>query len=355
MNSKNKNKILDISINVGYFGPHISSEHKLIRELDEIGISCIWTAEAYGYDAVTPLAYFSALTNDMKIGSGIMQIPARTPAMTAMTAITLDQMSNGRFRLGLGVSGPQVVEGWHGVPYGKPLVKTREYVALVRKIIKREGKVKHKGEYYNLPLLNSGTTGLGKSLKLIENPLRDNIPIYLAAIGPKNIELTAEIADGWLPFMYSPIKGDKIFSKNLETGFKKSNDRDKKKNFNIVATVFAKICDVDEKAEYLNTARNMYTLYVGGMGAKNKNFYYNLVCEYGYEDIALEIQNLFLAGQKVEAAKMFPDDLIDELTLVGTKNDIEKKYANWKNSNVTELSLSYPIDIETLKFMKSLN
>jgi len=346
---------MDISINVGYFGPHISSEHSLVKELDEIGISCIWTAEAYGYDAVTPLAHFAALTNNMKIGSGIMQIPARTPAMTAMTAVTLDKMSNGRFRLGLGVSGPQVVEGWHGVPYGKPLAKTREYVELVRKIIKREGKVEYNGEYYNLPLLNYETTGLGKPLKLIEPPLRTDIPIYLAAIGPKNIELTAEIADGWLPFMYSPLKGESIFDKYLERGFKKSKHKDKKKNFNIVASVFAKICEEDEKEDYLAPARNMYTLYVGGMGSKNSNFYYNLVCDYGYEDIAEEIQNLYLAGKKDEASKLFPSELIDELTLVGTKDEIEKKYESWSASSVSELSLSYPIDIKTIKFIKSLN
>mgnify|MGYP005715836597 FL=1 len=203
---------MDISINVGYFGPHISEDKDLIKKLDDIGVSCVWTAEAYGFDAVTPLAYFSALTEKMNIGSGIMQIPARTPAMTAMTAVTLDQMSKGRFRLGLGVSGPQVVEGWHGVPYGKPLKKTREYVELVRKIISRDGKVEHHGDYYDLPLEGDGTTGLGKPLKLIEQPFRSEIPIYLAAVGLKNVELTAEIAEGWLPFMYSPIKGCLLYT-----------------------------------------------------------------------------------------------------------------------------------------------
>ena len=190
---------MDISVNVGYFGPHISNEKNLITELDELGISCIWTAEAYGYDAVTPLAYFAALTKNVKLGSGIMQIPGRTPAMTAMTAATIDKLSQGRFRLGVGVSGPQVVEGWHGVAYGKPLKKTREYVQILRDILNRDGKTSFEGEYYNLPYNGSDSTGLGKPLKLIEEPLRKDIPIYLAAIGPKNIELTAEIADGWLP------------------------------------------------------------------------------------------------------------------------------------------------------------
>ncbi len=175
---------MDLSINVGYFGPHITNDHKLIKELDDLGISCVWTAEAYGYDAVTPLAYFAALTKNMEIGSGIMQIPGRTPAMTAMTAVTLDKMSNGRFRLGLGVSGPQVVEGWHGVPYGKPLAKTREYVALVKEIFKRDGKIEHSGEYYTLPYLESDSTGLGKPLKIIEENIRTAIIMnwYLSVI-----------------------------------------------------------------------------------------------------------------------------------------------------------------------------
>ena len=216
---------MDISINVGYFGPHISEDKDLIKKLDDIGVSCVWTAEAYGFDAVTPLAYFSALTEKMNIGSGIMQIPARTPAMTAMTAVTLDQMSKGRFRLGLGVSGPQVVEGWHGVPYGKPLKKTREYVELVRKIISRDGKVEHHGDYYDLPLEGDGTTGLGKPLKLIEQPFRSEIPIYLAAVGLKNVELTAEIAEGWLPFMYSPTLGDKFFNKFLDKKYSELKDK----------------------------------------------------------------------------------------------------------------------------------
>ena len=198
---------MEVSVNVGYFGPHISGEKSLIKELDEIGISCIWTAEAYGYDAVTPLSYFAALTDKLKLGSGIMQIPGRSPAMTAMTAATLDKLSSGRFRLGIGVSGPQVVEGWHGVAYGKPLKKTREYVQIVRDILQRDGKTSFEGEYYNLPYKGDDASGLGKPLKLIEQPLRSDIPIYLAAIGPKNIELTAEIADGWLPFMYSPTLG----------------------------------------------------------------------------------------------------------------------------------------------------
>ena len=318
---------MDVSVNVGYFGPHITGEKQLIKELDDLGISCIWTAEAYGYDAVTPLSYFAALTNRIELGSGIMQIPGRSPAMAAMTAVTIDKLSNGRFRLGLGVSGPQVVEGWHGVSYGKPLKKTREYVQIVKDILNRETKTTFQGEFYNLP-------------------------IYLAAIGPKNIELTAEIADGWLPFMYSPTLGDKFFNKFLDKGFEKSGDLDKKSKFNISAPVFAKLCDESEREIYLSTARNNYTLYVGGMGAKDKNFYFNLMCEYGYEDIATQIQELYLKGEKAEAESIFPDELLDDLTLVGSKERIKEKLEDWKNCNVTEISISIPLDIDTIRFVK---
>ena len=333
---------MEVSVNVGYFGPHLSSEKSLFKELDKIGVSCIWTAEAYGYDAVTPLSYFSGFTENIKLGSGIMQIPGRSPAMTAMTAVTIDKLSNGRFRLGLGVSGPQVVEGWHGVAYGKPLKKTREYVQIVRNIINRESKTTFEGEYYNLPYSGDDASGLGKPLKLIEEPLRKNIPIYLAA----------EIADGWLPFMYSPTLGDKFFNQFLDKGFEKSGDPDKKSKFNISAPVFAKLCDESEREAYLGTARNNYTLYVGGMGAKDKNFYFNLMCEYGYEDIATQIQELYLNGNKPEAEALFPPDLLDDLTLVGSKERIKEKLEDWKNCNVTELSISIPLDIETIRFIK---
>ena len=346
---------MDLSINVGYFGPHISDDHELISKLDDLGFSCIWTAEAYGYDAVTPLSYFSAITKNINIGSGIMQIPGRSPAMTAMTAITLDKLSNGRFRLGLGVSGPQVVEGWHGQPYSKPLSRTREYIKIIREIFQRENKVVFDGEFYNLPYNGPDSLNLGKPLKLIEPPLRNNIPIYLAAIGPKNIELSAEVADGWLPFMYSPTKGDMVFKDYHKKGFEKSGVPSKDKEFNIVATVFARLCEEHEVDEYLKPARTTYTFYVGGMGAKDKNFYFNLMCEYGYEEIATEIQNLYLSGKKQEAEDLFPDDLLRDLTLVGTKKDIEEKLNYWKDSKVTELSLSLPIDIPTLEFIKEIN
>jgi|TARA_B110000914_G_scaffold96535_1_gene84792 F420-dependent oxidoreductase-like protein len=346
---------MDLSINVGYFGPHISDDLKLIKELDDLGIKCIWTAEAYGYDAVTPLSYFAALTDNIELGSGIMQIPGRTPAMTAMTAATLDKLSKGRFRLGLGVSGPQVVEGWHGQPYSKPLLRTREYIEIIREIIKREKKVIYDGDFYQLPYAGVDTLNLGKPLKLIEEPLRNNIPIYLAAIGPKNIELAAELADGWLPFMYSPTKGDKVFENYLSKGFNKAENPNKKEQFNIVATVFAKLCEEEEIEDYLRPARTMYTLYVGGMGAKDKNFYFNLMCQYDYETLAIKIQKLFLSGKKQEAENLFPAELLEDLTLVGTREQITEKFKIWEKSNVTEIALSIPIDMPTLKLLKGLS
>ncbi len=345
---------MDLSLNVGYFGPHIANNHEYIKELDDIGISCIWTAEAYGYDAVTPLSYFAGITSNIELGAGIMQIPGRTPAMSAMTAVTIDKLSKGRFRLGLGVSGPQVVEGWHGIEYGKPLLKTREYIAVIREILNREKKVTFDGTYYNLPFNGEQASGLGKPLKLIEEPLRKNIPIYLAAIGPKNIELSAEITDGWLPFMYSPSKGDEIFSKYLKTGFGKSGVEDKKNVFEIVATTYAKLCTKEEKESYLEPARKTFALYIGGMGAKSKNFYYNLACEYGYKDIAEKVQDYYLSGNKKEAEKLLPDEFIEDLTLVGTEDEIEQKLDTWTKTSVTELSISSPVDIETLKFIKNI-
>ena len=345
---------MELSLNVGYFGPHIANNHKYIKELDDIGVSCIWTAEAYGYDAVTPLSYFAGITSNIELGAGIMQIPGRTPAMSAMTAVTIDKLSNGRFRLGLGVSGPQVVEGWHGIEYGKPLLKTREYIAVIREILNREKKVTYEGTYYNLPFNGERASGLGKPLKLIEEPLRKDIPIYLAAIGPKNIELSAEITDGWLPFMYSPSKGDEIFSKYLKKGFEKSGVENKENVFEIVATTYAKLCKKEEKETYLEPARKTFALYIGGMGAKSKNFYYNLACEYGYKDIAEKVQDYYLSGNKKEAEELLPDEFIDDLTLVGTENEIEKKLDTWKKTSVTELSISSPVDIETIRFIKQI-
>ena len=262
-----------------------------------------------------------------------MQIPARTPAAAAMTAITLDHLSGGRFRLGLGMSGPQVVEGWHGVAYGKPLAKTREYVEIVRSILRRDKPVEHSGEYYTIPATGPDATGLGKPLKTIVHPLRSDVPIYLAAIGPKNVALAAEIADGWIPTLYSASRGREAFEPSLKEGFAragKSGD-----GFDVVA-----VCPVmigDDVKSCLDMMKPYVALYVGGMGARGRNFYNSLVQRYCYEKEAREIQDLYLDGKKVEAAAAVPDELVDDTSLVGPPERIRDRLQLWEESGVTTL------------------
>src|SRR5215510_8177609 len=293
-----------LGLNFGYWGSGPSDNIALAREAERLGYHSLWTAEAYGSDAVTPLVWLAAHTEKINVGTAIMQMPARTPAMTAMTATTIDLLTNGRFMLGIGASGPQVVEGWHGVVYGKLLTRTREYVEIVRAILKREQPLEHHGEYYDIPA--SGGTGLGKPLKLIVHPLRSDIPIYIAAIGPKNVALAAEIADGWLPVFFSP-KRISVFQESLEQGFaRRQNGRtasdassakpEKPAEFDIAPTV-AVVLGADVDACRMHIKPNL-ALYIGGMGARGKNFYNDLACRYGYEQAAKNIQDLYLAGKK---------------------------------------------------------
>ncbi|MGI9016591.1 MAG: LLM class F420-dependent oxidoreductase [Euzebya sp.] len=323
-----------LGLNVGYSGSSIGNVMPLIEHAEEVGIDSVWTAEAYGSDAATVLAYIAARTSRLKIGSAIFQMPARTPANTAMTAMTLDALSDKRFMLGLGLSGPQVVEGWHGVAYGKPLTRTREYVEIVRMAIAREQPLAYDGEEYQIPYTGPGATGLGKPLKSILHPVRNAIPIYLAAIGPKNVELTAEIADGWLPIFYSPERED-IFNANLDAGMAQAG-RDGT-DFDIAPTVYVAMGDdVDACRDML---RPMYALYIGGMGARGKNFYFDLACRYGFEEAAGQIQDLYLDGKKQDAAALVPDELVDECALVGPIDRITDRLQAWKDSRVGTLIL----------------
>jgi len=308
----------------------------------------VWTAEAYGADAVTPLAWIAARTERIKIGSAVLQIPARTPGMTAMTASTLDIMSKGRFLLGLGVSGPQVVEGWHGQPYGKPLGVTREYVAIVRKMLARDEPVSFDGDFYQLPYTGDGATGLGKPLKIMHRPTNPDLPIYIAAIGPKNVQLTAEIADGWLPIFLSPDRMVEMYGPLLEAGFGASEEQDKSARFAIAPTVSALVTD-DLDAGRLSM-KPLLALYIGGMGAKGRNFYHDLAHRYGYEKQADEIQDLYLAGKKMEATMAVPDALVDELTLVGSKERISDRLDAWRDAGVTTMILgtSDPLTLRTM-------
>jgi F420-dependent oxidoreductase-like protein len=333
-----------LGLALGYASPGTNPTElvALAQEAERLGYDSAWTAEAWGTDAVTVLAWLGATTTTIKLGTGIMQIPARTPAMTAMTAATLDLMSGGRVLLGLGMSGPQVVEGWHGQPFGKPLGRTREYVELVRTAVRRE-LLQHQGAYYEIPYSGDDATGLGLPLKLMLRPLRDEIPIYLAAIGPRNVALAAEIADGWLPVWASPEKLAGVFDEPL-AGAKPDFD---------VAAFSVPVAISDD----LQTARDFVkphlALYVGGMGAKGQNYYTALVSRYGYEREAAEIQELYLGGKRMEAIAAVPDALVDEVALVGDRDRIADRLEAWKESPVTTL-LIQAHDPATLRRMAEL-
>ena len=311
----------------------------LAQEAEGFGYDSAWAAEAWGTDAVTVLSWLAATTTKLKIGSAILQIPARTPANTAMTAATLDLMSGGRLLLGLGLSGPQVVEGWHGEPWGKPLGKTREYVELVRAALRRE-TLEHEGEHYQVPYNGPDATGLGKPLKLMVRPLRADIPIYLAAFRPRAVELAAELADGWLPIFFSPERAHKTFPAPFQ-----------RNGLDIAPCVPALLSDDVDSAR--DALKQYYALYVGGMGARGTNFYNDLVRSYGYEAEAERIQDLFLDGKQREAAAAVPDALVDELALVGPRERIAERLAAWKESGATTLLISTR-DAATLRAVAEL-
>jgi F420-dependent oxidoreductase-like protein len=313
----------------------------LAQEAERLGYDSAWAAEAWGTDAVTVLAWLAATTTTLKIGSAIMQIPGRSPANTAMTAMTLDLMSGGRFVLGLGVSGPQVVEGWHGQAWGKPLAKTREYVEIVRTVLRRE-TLEHHGEHYEIPYRGAGATGLGKPLKLMARPLRAEIPIYLAALGPKNVELAAEIADGWIPLFLSPERFDEVFRPHLDGA------RD---GFEIAAGVH--VAAGDDLDACREAVKPTLALYIGGMGARGSNFYNALACRYGYEREAAKIQELYLGGRQREAVAAVPDALVDEVALVGPRERIAERLEAWRACGVTAL-LCQTRDLETLRLMAEI-
>jgi len=339
-----------LGIMAGYSGATINLPMEMIKEADRLGVYAIWTAEAYGSDCITPLAWIGAQTENIKLGTAIMQMAGRTPANTAMTAMTLDQLSGGRFLLGLGLSGPQVVEGWHGKPYSKPLGRTREYVSIVRDIFKREKPVVHLGEHYQIPYQGKDATGLGKPLKSILHG-RADIPIYLASIGPKNVELTAEIADGWLPIFFSPRHYDEVYKPRIDAGFARAGNGKNIEIFDIAASVSVVVGDDVDACR--NMLKPVLALYVGGMGAKGKNFYNDLACRYGYEGVASEIQDLYLAGNKPEAIAAVPDALVDDVALCGPKERIKERLELWRNSPITTLNIT-TFSIEGLQIMAEL-
>jgi F420-dependent oxidoreductase-like protein len=320
---------MKLGLGLGYAPPGTNPADlfPLVQEAERLGFDSVWVAEAWGTDAVSVLGWLAARTERIKLGSAIMQIPGRTPANTAMTAATLDLLSGGRFLLGLGTSGPQVVEGWHGQPWGKPLGKTREYVEIVRAALRRE-VVEHEGEHYRIPWDGSGSTGHGKPLKLMLRPLRPEIPIYLAALSPRSVALAAEIADGWLPIFVAPERFDAAFGPSLA---------DARPGFEITAT--ASVLVGDDVPALRDALRPHVALYVGGMGAKGRNFYNSLVRRYGWEAEAERIQELYLAGKQREAIAAVPDELVDAVSLVGPKERIAERLAAWRETPVTTLVL----------------
>jgi F420-dependent oxidoreductase-like protein len=324
---------LRLGLNVGYWGLGMSASDQLevVKEAESAGFDSVWAAEAYGSDAATVLAWLAAQTSHIKIGSAIFQMPARSPAMTAMTAATLDQLSGGRMLLGIGTSGPQVAEGWHGERFGKQLQRTREYVEIMRKALSRERLV-HDGEAYQLPLPD----GPGKALKLTIAPVQERIPIYIASIGPKNTQLTGEIADGWLPIFFSPEHVDDSRAL-LEEGAARSG-RSLHDGFDIAPGVNVAIDDDVDGAR--DRMRHFIALYVGGMGSRERNFYNQLVQRYGFEDAAKEIQDLYLDGKKDEAAAAIPPELIDMVALVGPREKVRDRLEVYREAGVGSLIVS---------------
>ena len=320
---------LKLGLQLGYWaaGPNPKMV-EMAQEAEKLGYDAVFTAEAWGSDVFTPLAWIGAHTQRIRLGTGIAQLSARAPTATAMAAMTLDHLSGGRMILGLGVSGPQVVEGWYGQPFGKPLARTREYINIIRQVLARKEPVSNDGEHYPLPYTGEGSWGLGKPLKSIVHPLREDLPIFLGAEGPKNVAMTAEIADGWLPLYYSPYRQE-VYADQLKGA---------KPGFEIMQGMPVIINDDIEEA--VVPLKHSLALYIGGMGAKDRNFHNELVKRMGFEEEAEKIQDLFLAGKKDEAARAVPTQLADEIALVGSVDRIKDRLNAWRETPVTSLLVS---------------
>jgi F420-dependent oxidoreductase-like protein len=320
---------LALGLHFGYWGAHPPEGIvPLAQAAERLGYDSIWTAEAYGSDALMPLSWIGAHTRNIRLGTGICQISARSPTAMAMAALTLDHLCGGRFILGLGVSGPQVVEGWYGAPFSKPLARTREYVSIVRKVLARKEAVTSSGPHYPLPYTGPGAWGLGKPLKSITHPLREHLPIFIGAEGPRNVAQTAEIADGWLPLYYSPFRNE-VYADSLEHA---------PSGFEICQNVVVNVTDDIQKG--LVPVKAMLALYVGGMGARDRNFHKELISRFGFEAEAERIQELYLSGRREEAMMAVPDQLADEISLVGPKARIRDRLQAWRETPVTSLLVS---------------
>jgi F420-dependent oxidoreductase-like protein len=339
---------MKLGLQLGYWGagppPHAV---ELVDEAERLGFDSIWTAESYGSDALTPLAWWGSRTTRVRLGTSLCQLSARTPTAMAMAALTMDHLSGGRFVLGLGVSGPQVVEGWYGQSFAKPLARTRDYIEIVRSVLARKGPVTHDGPNYPLPY--PGGTGLGKALKPIVHPLRADIPIIMGAEGPKNIALAAEIADGWFPIFFSP-KAMKSFESSLAEGFARPGARHTLQTFEVLA--FAPTIVADDVESAADSFRPHLALYVGGMGAKDMNFHFDVFARMGYEDAARKVQALYLDGHKDEAAAAVPTAMVEDIALIGPKEKVRDDLDAWRESIATTLLVSG--DVNTLRTMAEL-
>ncbi len=322
-------------LQLGYWGaqPPVNAQ-ELVVAAEEAGFDAVFTAESWGSDAFTPLAWYGSRTQRVRLGTSVVQLSARTPTATAMAALTLDHLSGGRHILGLGVSGPQVVEGWYGQAFGKPLARTREYVGVIRQVLDREAKVVSPGPHYPLPYQGEGATGLGKPLKPITHPLRADLPIWLGAEGPKNVSLTAEIADGWLAIYYTPRLAD-MYNAWLDEGFARVGARRSRADFEIAAT--AQVVLTDDVSGELHRMRPFMALYIGGMGAEDLNFHAEVYRRMGYGEEVEEITRLFRAGRKDEAAAVVPDQMILDTTIIGDEAHVREQLAVWEKAGVTML------------------
>jgi F420-dependent oxidoreductase-like protein len=339
---------LSTQLAYGIGGPQEQAD--LIASLEPAGLDLVWVAEAYTFDAPTMMGYLAARTERVEIGAGILPLYSRTPTLTAMTAAGLDAVSNGRAVLGLGASGPQVIEGWHGVPYDKPLARTREIIEICRQVWRRERLV-HDGACYQVPLPEGQGSGLGKPLKLINRPVRERIPIWVASLGDRNVELTAELAEGWLPLLFVPELADKVWAGALKKG--SARRADDLGPLQISAGGFLAIGEPDDVAWVRDLARPMVALYVGGMGAKGRNFYNDVARRYGFEAEAEAVQDAYLDGRKDEAAKLLPDALVDSMVIAGPEGHVRERISAYREAGVTHLNV-IPVGADPVKLIEQV-
>jgi F420-dependent oxidoreductase-like protein len=334
---------LKLGLNLGYWGigPQGDEAVEIVQAAETAGFESVWAAESYGSDAVSVLAYMAAKTEKINLGAAILQVPARQPAAAAMAGVTIDALSDGRFMFGFGPSGPQVSEGWYGVPYAKPWGRTREYIEIVKEIVAREGRIEHDGKHYKLPLTEGeGVTGQGKALKLNVHPVRSSIPVFVGAIGRKSVEMAAEICDGWIPIFFSLDEWESVWGEHLEAGFAKGGRS--REDLEVSPSVSVAV-DGD-----LDTARGIVRmgllLYLGGMGSRDTNFYVDLACRFGFEKEALEVQSLYLDGKREEAHAAIPEELVEATSIIGTEDEVADRVAKFAASGVDRLIIS-PVQV----------